>query len=158
MTSRGLSLVGLAYTFKWIWAPLLDRFRLPFLGRRRGWLIVFQLALIAGLLLMASADARTDQNLLTVYAMIVAFLSASHDIVIDAYNVDVLAPEERAAGSSVYVMGYRVGMLIAGTLALVLADQIEWQAVYLVMACLMGVGVLGTLLAEEPTERARSRT
>lgn len=150
-----LSWVGLAYTFKWAWAPLLDRYQLPFLGRRRGWLIVFQLALVGGLLLMASADPRTDKDLLILYAVIVAFTSASHDIVIDAYNVDTLGPDERAAGSAVYVMGYRVAMLVTGTLALVLADHIQWQAVYLAMACLMSVGVVGTLLGKEPAERTR---
>lgn len=154
-----LSLVGLAYTFKWAWAPLLDRYRLPFLGRRRGWLLVFQLALMAVLACMMVADPADNVDVLALLAVGVAFLSASHDIVIDAYNADLLEAHERAAGSAVYVMGYRVAMLITGTLALVLADHIPWPAVYGVMAVLMGIGVLGTLLAEEPPDRgARPRT
>lgn len=152
-----LSLVGLAYTFKFAWAPLLDRYRLPLLGRRRGWALVLQLALIAAIGVLASCDPREPAHL-AVAAVIVAVLSASQDVVLDAYTTDLLAPHERAAGSAVYILGYRVAALGSAMLALVLADHIAWRAVYLVMAALMAIGVVATLLAEEPTASTSPRT
>jgi PAT family beta-lactamase induction signal transducer AmpG len=152
-----LSLVGLAYTFKFAWAPLLDRYRLPLLGRRRGWALALQLALIVAIGVLATCDPRAPARL-AVVAVIVAFLSASQDVVLDAYTTDLLAPQERAAGSAVYVLGYRVAALGTMFLALVLADHIAWRAVYLVMAALMAVGVAATLLAEEPTGATPPRT
>ena len=147
--------VGLPYTFKFAWAPLLDRYHLPFLGRRRGWMLVFQLGLMVALAVMSTIDPAASVERTAVIAVIVATLSASQDIMIDAYNADLLAPEERAAGSATYVMGYRVAMLIAGSLALVLADHLAWRVVYAIMAALVGVGVIATLLAEEPPLRDR---
>jgi PAT family beta-lactamase induction signal transducer AmpG len=147
-----LSLVGLAYTFKFAWAPLIDRYRLPLassLGRRRGWALVLQLALIAAIALLATCDPR-DPARLAVAAVIVAFLSASQDVVLDAYTTDLLSPHERAAGSALYVLGYRVAALGTSMLGLVLADHIAWRTVYLVIAALMAVGVAATLAAEEP--------
>ncbi len=163
MTDEGINLdqiaafasVGLAYTFKFAWAPLLDRFQLPFLGRRRGWIFVFQLALIAALFVMSAIDPTADPWRFAVIAVIVAVCSASQDIVIDAYTTDLLEPHERAAGSSVSVTGYRIAMLIAGSLTLVLADHMVWRAVYSLMAVAMLIGVVGTLLAEEPPLRDR---
>ena len=147
--------VGLPYTFKFAWAPLLDRYALPFLGRRRGWILTFQILLAAALVVMASSEPATDPEFMAILAVIVATLSASQDIVIDAYNADLLEPAERAAGSAVYVMGYRVAMLIAGSLALVIADHVVWQVVYLLMAACMVIGMVGTLVAEEPPLRDR---
>lgn len=145
------SAVGLAYTFKFLWAPLLDRYRLPGLPRRRGWILVLQLALVAAIASMGALDPVASPGGLAIAAVVVAFLSASQDIVIDAYNADLLAPEERAAGSATYVMGYRSAMLVAGTLALVLADHLVWRAVYLILAGVMALGLIGTWLAEEPS-------
>ena len=145
-----LSLIGLAYTFKFLWAPLLDRYSLPWLGRRRGWLLVFQLGLMAMLGTIASLDPAADTVAFAGVAVSIAVLSASQDIVIDAYNADVLEPDERILGSSLYVLGYRVAMLVASTLALIAADHVVWGAVYGGMAVLMGVGVIATLLADEP--------
>jgi PAT family beta-lactamase induction signal transducer AmpG len=158
MTTDGVDLdkiaafasVGLAYTFKFAWAPLLDRWRLPWLGRRRGWMIALQLALVAAIGVMGTIDPTAAPGALAIVAVAVAFLSASQDVVLDAYNADLLSPEERAAGAGVYVMGYRVAMLIAGSLALILADHLPWRVVYAIMASLMLVGVIGTLAAEEP--------
>ena len=146
------SLVGLPYTFKWVWAPLLDRYRLPFLGRRRGWLLVLQLALIAAIALMGSVDPRAEPALLAVTAVVVAFLSASQDVVIDAFNADTLLPEERAAGGATYLVGYRAAMLAAGALALAVADRVAWQAIYWSFAGMMAIGLVGTLVAREPAE------
>ncbi len=154
-----LSLVGLSYTFKFLWAPLLDRYAVPWLGRRRGWLLVFQVALMATLAGMALLDPSADRVLFVALAVAVAFFSASQDIVIDAYNADLLAPEERVLGSSLYVLGYRVAMLVAGSLALIAADHVVWGAIYAGMGVLMGVGIGATFLAEEPVARGvRPRT
>jgi len=150
--------VGLAYTFKFAWAPLLDRWSPPWLGRRRGWMITTQLALIAAIAAMGTIDPTETPGALAVIAVVVAFLSASQDVVLDAYNADLLAPEERAAGSGVYVMGYRVAMLISGSLALILADHLAWRIVYAIMAALMLVGVAATFAAEEPIAHERPRS
>jgi PAT family beta-lactamase induction signal transducer AmpG len=149
------SLVGLAYTWKFAWAPLLDRYALPLLGRRRGWILVFQLGLIVALLGMSTVDPAQDLKALAIMAAIVATLSASQDTMIDAYNTDLLAPEERAAGSATYVMGYRLAMLVAGSLALILADHVEWRVVYCGMAAAMSIGIVASFLAEEPPLRER---
>ncbi|MBL0216137.1 MAG: MFS transporter [Myxococcales bacterium] len=145
-----LSLVGLAYTLKVAWAPLLDRYRLPFLGRRRGWMLALQIGLCAAIGAMGCVDPVTDPELLVVLAVGVAFLSASQDVVLDAYNADLLAPAERAAGAAVYVLGYRVAMVVTGTVALLLASHVPWRLIYGAMAALMVIGVAGTLAAEEP--------
>lgn len=151
-TSRiaSLTLVGLAYTFKFLWAPLLDRFALPWLGRRRGWILTFQIGLVVAIGLMSLLDPVADPELLVAVAIAVAVLSASQDVVLDAYNADVLAPEERAAGAAVYVLGYRTAMVVTGTLALLLTAHVGWSAIYVTMAALMAVCIVGTLLAEEP--------
>jgi PAT family beta-lactamase induction signal transducer AmpG len=160
-TKIGLfSLVGLPYTFKFAWAPLLDRYRLPFLGRRRGWILLTQVALAVAIAAMGAADPARQSFTMAVLALVVAFFSATQDVVLDAYSTDLLSPEQRAAGSAVYVLGYRAAMLTTGTLALVLADHVPWRVVYEVMAALMLLGVVATLLAEEPTasQAVRPRT
>lgn len=162
MTDEGISLeaiaafaaVGLPYTLKWVWAPFFDRFAVPFLGRRRGWLLVLQLALAAAIAVMGSMDPRAAPGALALAALVVAILSASQDIVVDAFNTDTLHVEERGAGSAMYVTGYRAGMLISGFVALALAGSLSWQTIYTIFAALMGLGVLGTLLATEPVEPA----
>jgi PAT family beta-lactamase induction signal transducer AmpG len=151
-------IVGLAYNIKFAWAPLLDRFRLPLLGRRRGWALAFQLALAAALVAMSTIDPRAHLGQLAAVAIAVALLSASQDIVLDAYARDVLAPEQRAAGSAVYSLGYRIGVLFASTFALVLASRTSWAATYEVMAALLVIGVVATLVAEEPATAAAPRT
>ena len=146
--------VGLPYTFKFAWAPLLDRYHLPWLGRRRGWILLFQVLLIAALVTMASVDPGIHTAAFAVIAVVVSALAASQDIVIDAYNADLLSPEERAAGSATYVAGYRIAMLVAGSLALVAADHVVWPGVYTALAGMMTVGIIGTLMAEEPARPA----
>lgn len=150
--------IGLAYTFKFAWAPLFDRFALPLLGRRRGWMLVLQLGLGAAIAAMGTVDPVARPEAIAGLALAVAVLSASQDIVIDAYNADLLAPEERAAGASINIMGYRVGMMLTGGLALVMADHVSWTIVYGAMAALIAVGVVGTLLAEEPVRPAAGPT
>ena len=144
------SLVGVPYSLKFLWSPLLDRFVPPFLGRRRSWLILTQIGLV--LVIAAMALQQPSQNLqslqiLAIIALIITFLSATQDIAGDAYRTDVLSPLEAGAGASVWVLGYRMALLATGFLALVLADYISWNAVYLFMAAFMGVGIIATLFA-----------
>ncbi len=145
------SLVGQAYVFKFLWSPMMDRYTPPFLGRRRGWLLITQLLLIAGIVAMGFMQPARDLTLLAALAVLVAFCSASQDIVFDAWKTDVLPPEERGSGAAITVLGYRLAMLVSGGLALWLADRyFGWQATYWLMALMMVPGVIATLLAREP--------
>lgn len=145
------TLIGQAYVFKFLWSPALDRYAPPFLGRRRGWLLLTQLALVAGLLAMAMLSPAESLPWLVAAAVFVAFFSASQDIVFDAYRADVLTPAQRGAGAAVSVLGYRLGMIVAGGLALWLAARYTgWNGMYVAMAALMGLGIVCTLLAPEP--------
>jgi PAT family beta-lactamase induction signal transducer AmpG len=142
-----LALVGVPYTFKFLWAPLVDRFDLPWLGRRRGWLVASQVALSLVLFSMAGAEPATHTAAFAGLALFVAFLSASQDIVIDAYRTDLLLPAERGLGSSLAVFGYRAAMVLSGGISLIWAQQWgDWGEVYRVMAVVMaGCAVLSLL-------------
>ncbi|RNF83890.1 AmpG family muropeptide MFS transporter [Montanilutibacter psychrotolerans] len=143
-----LALIGVPYTFKFLWAPLIDRFELPLFGRRRGWIVVIQLAIAGALMWMASISPGKATVMFAVVAVLVAFLSASLDIVIDAYRTDLLAPSERGLGGSLSVLGYRLAMVLSGGIVLVWADQWgSWPQVYRVMAGLMTVSAVVSLLA-----------
>ncbi|KOC90019.1 AmpG family muropeptide MFS transporter, partial [Winslowiella iniecta] len=147
------SLVGQAYVFKFLWSPMMDRYTPPFLGRRRGWLLISQLLLIVGIVAMGFMDPSRNLTLLAALAVLVAFCSASQDIVFDAWKTDVLPPEERGSGAAITVLGYRLAMLVSGGLALWLADRyLGWQATYWLMALMMIPGVIATLCAKEPTD------
>ncbi len=145
-----LSLIGQPYVYKFLWAPFMDRYVPPLLGRRRGWLLVAQLLLSAAIAAMALFNPTATPGVLGLAALIAAFLSASQDIAVDAYRADVLRPRERGIGAAASVGGYRLAMLVSGGLALILADRIGWSAMYLLMSATMAVGVLGTLLGPEP--------
>ncbi len=153
------SLVGLPYTLKFLWSPAMDRW-VPralgrsLLGRRRGWMLVTQLALVGGIFSMGLLPPATHVGALAVVALGVAFLSASQDIAFDAYRTDVLHEDERGLGVALSVAGYRLGMLVSGGLALVLADALGWPATFRLMAAFMAVGLLGTLLAPSPEHPA----
>ena len=144
------ALVGLPYTLKFLWAPLMDRFSPNALGRRRGWLLLFQLALIVSLVWLSLARPAVDPWWLAVAALLVTFFSASQDIVIDAYRRESLSDEEQGLGASLYVNGYRVGMLLASGGGLILADHLSFAQVYQLMAAFMLLGVATTLFAPEP--------
>ena len=146
-----MALVGLPYTLKFLWAPFLDRFTLPFLGRRRGWLLVAQFALIFSIAGLGFTDPGKNPWIVAFAAFLVTFFSASQDIVVDAYRREDLPDQELGLGSSLYVNGYRVGMLLASGGGLIMADYIPFSMVYLIMAACILPGVLTTLLAPEPT-------
>ena len=144
------ALVSLPYGLKFLWSPLLDRFSLPFLGRRRGWMFTSQLLLIGAIYLMSILNPQEHLRLLAVAALVVAFLSASQDIVIDAFRTDSLTTEERGAGVSVFVLGYRIAMIISSSLALILADHLPWAQVYQLVGSLLLIGVVTTFMVREP--------
>ena len=146
------TLVGLPYTLKFLWAPLMDRLVPPWLGRRRGWMLVTQMSVALGLAAMAVTGPGQRPEILGVLALVVAFLSASLDIVFDAYRTDVLLRPERGFGAAVWVNGYRCALLLASAGALLLADHIGWQYTYLLLAALMLAGVVTILVSPEPSE------
>lgn len=153
-----LSLVGLPYNLKFIWSPLLDRFPLPFGGRRRGWIALSQLALGCALASMAYADPGRSLGGLCLLALAVAFFSASADIVIDAYRTELLDEKEAGLGASFHVGAYRCAMLVAGAFALWLSDHASWKAVYMLMAALTLPGFFLAFLAPEPRRGGSPRS
>ncbi|WP_407852384.1 muropeptide transporter [Bordetella petrii] len=150
-----LTLVGSAYTLKFLWAPLVDRYVPPLLGRRRGWMLVTQWLLAAAIMAMGALSPATALLPLALLAVAVAFFSATQDIAFDAYCTDVLRREERGAGAAIKVLGYRLAMVVSGGLALILADQwLGWGPTYVLMGALMLACSLATLWAPEPERPA----
>lgn len=145
------SLVALPYSLKFLWSPLLDRFVPPFLGRRRGWLVIAQVGLTVAIAAMALQNPKQSLQLLAINAVLIAFFSASQDIAFDAYRTDLLDQREMGAGAAISVLGYRVALLVTGSLALILADQLPWPLVYLCLAGLMLLSVFYSAWAPEPT-------
>jgi len=150
-----MALVGLPYTLKFLWAPFLDRFRLPILGRRRGWLLLAQIALAFSIGGLGFASPVLHPFALATVALLVAFFSASQDIIVDAYRREDFSNQELGFASSLYIYGYRLGMLLSGGGGLVLAEYHSFNTVYLVMAACMLPGILTTLIAHEPDVRVR---
>ena len=144
------SLVGLPYTLKFLWSPILDRFSLPLFGRRRGWLLLFQVLLMLAIAGLGMSNPADNPWLVAGAAFLVTFFSASQDIVVDAYRREDLSDNELGLGSSLYVNGYRVGMLLAGSGGLILADHFSFHQVYLMMATSLLTGIATTLLCREP--------
>lgn len=152
-----LGLIGQPYVYKFMWAPLLDRWIPPLLGRRRGWLIITQFALLLAIANMTLADPKTSPSLLVAFAFLVAFLSASQDIAVDAYRTDILQPNERGLGATLTSWGYRIAMLVSSALALVLAEAMGWRAMYLLMAALMSIGLFASWFGEEPNHNPQNK-
>ena len=147
------SLVGQAYVFKFLWSPLMDRYTPPLFGRRRGWLLLTQSLLLIAIAAMGFLDPASSLRWMAALAVVIAFCSASQDIVFDAWKTDVLPAQERGAGAAISVLGYRLAMLVSGGLALWLADRwLGWQATYWLMAALLAPCIIATLLAPEPSD------
>jgi PAT family beta-lactamase induction signal transducer AmpG len=152
-----LTLVGTAYTLKFLWAPLVDRYAPPWLGRRRGWMVLMQVLLALGMLAMGCLSPGQSLLPLALLAVIVAFCSATQDIAFDAYRSDVLRKDERGAGAALSVLGYRLAMLVSGGLALIMADQwLGWGATYMLMGALMLLLALASVWAPEPEVPAQT--
>lgn len=157
-TIGAFALVSLPYNLKWLWAPLLDRYRLPFLGRRRGWMLLIQIVLFFAIATLGAIDVRHNTGTLALVAIGVAFMSATQDILVDAYRTDTLKEGERGKGTAAYVAGYRTAMIVAGYGALLLADHISWRAVYVIEASLLSIGIVATLCAPESKPLSRSQS
>jgi len=146
--------LGIPYTLKFLWAPLIDRAPLPFLtrlfGRRRSWILFSQAALILAIIALGQSDPALDAGRMALLALVVSFCSANQDIVLDAYRVETLDEHSYAAGAAVFVWGYRIAMLVSGAGALYIASGFDWGTAYTVMAALMAVGIITTLLSPEP--------
>ena len=147
------SLVGLPYALKVFWAPLIDRFSPPWLGRRRGWIISIQILQAAAILFLGHCSPGSFPALVAFAALVTAFLSASQDIAIDAYRADVLRETELGPGAATAVVGYRSALLVSGAFALILSDHASWRTVYTLMAAIMLLNTLFTLVAPEPETR-----
>ncbi len=148
-----MALIGLPYTLKFVWAPLFDRFELPFLGRRRGWLLISQVALFLSIIFMGSTDPSAGSFGVIIFvfsAFLITFFSASQDVIIDAFRREDLVENQLGIGSSYYVYGYRIGMLIVSGGGMILASQTSWQNVFICMALCMIPGILTTLFCKEP--------
>jgi PAT family beta-lactamase induction signal transducer AmpG len=151
LTTIGLfSLVGLPYTLKFLWAPIMDRYVPPLMGRRRGWMMLTQLGLILAIIALGFSDPTLTPQYVAFFAVCVAFFSASQDIAIDAYRTEVLHENELGAGAGVYIMGYRIAMIVSGALALIMSDHMSWSTVYLIMAACMATGLLASIFGPEP--------
>jgi len=152
-----LTLVGTAYTLKFLWAPLVDRYAPPWLGRRRGWMVLMQVLLAFGILAMGWLSPGQNLLPLALIAVFVAFCSATQDIAFDAYRSDVLHKDERGAGAALSVLGYRLAMLVSGGLALILADQwLGWSTTYMLMGGLMLLAAVASFWAPEPEVPAQT--
>ncbi len=143
------NLTGLPYTWKFLWAPLLDRYVPPFLGRRRGWALLTQVALLLGIGSFGFLDPVRSPGSVAALAVLVAFFSATQDVVLDAYRRELLPDHELGLGTAMYVNAYRLASLVPGSLALILADHLSWPAVYMSVAAFMAVGILTSLFAPD---------
>jgi len=153
LTSIGFfSLVAMPYSLKFLWAPLLDRFAFPLLGRRKGWLLTSQILLVLAIAAMFLQDPKTSLHWLAINAIAIAFFSATQDITIDAYRVDILNADEAAAGAGAAVVGYRAALILTGSVAFIMADSMPWPSVYLRIAGLMAVIAAVTLVVPAPPQ------
>jgi len=144
------TLVQVPYTWKFLWAPVMDRYTLPFLGRRRGWMLVTQLALMASIVALGFLEPSLSIWAVAYMAIAVAFFSASQDIVLDAYRRELLPDRELGLGNSIHVQAYRLSGLVPGALALILADHLPWHSVFAVVAAFMLIGIVLSFSVTEP--------
>lgn len=151
------SWIGVTYSIKVFWAPVVDRLSLPFLtkflGKRRSWMLLAQLGIVVGLVGMGSSDSHSQLQQIALFAVWVAFCSATQDVVIDAYRIESVNPEYQGAMAATYVLGYRIALLVAGAGAFYIADYASWKVAYFVMASAMSVGLVTTLCLKEPDHK-----
>lgn len=156
-----VSWVALAYGLKFVWSPLVDRLPLPILtrllGQRRSWMILSQIGVISGLVALSTFDPQTSLTSIIAFAVLTAFSSATQDITIDAWRIEALDDEYQGAMAGTYQLGYRIGMIIAGSMAFVIADFYSWPFAYLCMAAFMSVGIITTLVISEPDHTLREQ-
>jgi len=145
------ALVQFPYNWKFLWSPLLDRYALPAFGRRRGWMLLSQIALIVALPAFGALNPQIDLMAIALLATTVAFFSATQDIVLDAYRREILPDPELGLGNSIHVNAYRIAGLIPGSLSLILADILPWRSVFFITALFMLPGILMTLVVREPS-------
>jgi len=146
------AVVSLPYTWKFLWSPLMDRFALPFLGRRRGWALMTQIGLLLAIGSVGQFDPSQSLKMIVVLVFIISLFSASQDIVLDAYRRELLADDELGTGTSFFVNAYRMASLVPGSLALILADNVPWSVSFWVTAGFMGVGIVTTLVIREVSD------
>ena len=146
------ALIQFPYTWKFIWSPLMDRFSLGKLGRRRGWMLFTQLLLAVAIAAFGLLDPKTDIWTIAALAALLAFFSASQDIVLDAYRREILPDEEQGLGTAIHVNAYKISSLIPGSLSLILADHLAWSAVFFITAMFMLPGIITTLMVDEPPQ------
>lgn len=155
-TGVALSVIGLVsyasffYVLKFLWAPLIDRYPLPFLGRRKGWLVVSQILLIAALASMAIVGPESSLIIFTILVGLTAFAGATQDTLVDAYRIEIAPIESQAALAATYILGYRLGLILSGAIALYLAELFGWRNAYLVMAACILLPLIAVLLSKEP--------
>lgn len=156
------SWVGITYSIKILWAPVIDRLQLPVLGRllgkRRSWMLLGQCGIMLGLYLMAGIQPETNITLFALMALLVAFSSATQDVALDAYRIEAIQAEYQGAMAAMYIGGYRLGLLVAGAGALYLSEFIDWSNTYFVMALLMSVGMITVMLVREPVADVNAAT
>jgi len=143
------ALIQFPFTWKFIWAPLFDRFSFG-MGRRRGWLIIFQLLLLTTICSFGFIEPRSQLSVIAIISTVIAFFSASQDIVIDAYRRELLSDHELGIGNAIHVNAYKISSLIPGSLALILADSFDWEFVFIITGLFMLPGIIMTLLIKEP--------
>jgi PAT family beta-lactamase induction signal transducer AmpG len=145
-----ISFAGFFYVLKFLWAPLIDRYSLPFLGRRKGWLVVSQTVLIASLIAIALLGPESSLMMFIILVGLAAFAGATLDTVVDAYRIEIAAVEYQAALAATYILGYRIALIISGAMALYLAELLGWTAAYLIMALCLLIPLFASLISREP--------
>jgi PAT family beta-lactamase induction signal transducer AmpG len=144
------ALVGFPYTWKFVWSPLMDRYHIPLLGRRRGWMLVTQIGLLIAVAAMGFFSPRSELTAIVFLCGAVAFLSASQDIVIDAFRREMLSDQNQGSGTAIFVNAYKLSTLVPGSLSLILSDMMSWQAVFVITSLFMIPGIVTTLIIDEP--------
>jgi len=152
------ALIQFPYTWKFIWAPLLDRYVVPLLGRRRGWMLLTQVSLLLVIATLGGFSPQTEMATIALFCTLLAFLSATQDIVLDAYRRELLSDQELGLGNSIHVNAYRIAGLVPGSLSLILSDILPWSTVFMVTALFMLPGIAMTLLTQEPQRAAPPKT